>query len=53
MDYAARSRWHGGPLEITRPLQHTGAAQAFGGWAQADKAHFADGASVDQIYTRK
>lgn len=27
--------------------------QAFGGWAQADKAHFADGASFDQIYTRK
>jgi len=27
--------------------------QAFGGWAAADKAHFADGASFDQIYTRK
>ncbi len=27
--------------------------QAFGGWAQADKAHFADGGSFDQIYTRK
>ena len=27
--------------------------QAFGGWAKADKAHFADGASFDQIYTKK
>ena len=27
--------------------------QAFGGWAQADKKHFADGASFDQIYTQK
>ncbi|HSV35485.1 MAG TPA: sulfate ABC transporter substrate-binding protein [Ramlibacter sp.] len=27
--------------------------QAFGGWAKADKDHFADGASFDQIYTRK
>ena len=27
--------------------------QAFGGWAVADKAHFADGASFDQIYTKK
>jgi sulfate/thiosulfate-binding protein len=27
--------------------------QAFGGWAKADKEHFADGASFDQIYTRK
>jgi sulfate/thiosulfate transport system substrate-binding protein len=27
--------------------------QAFGGWEKADKAHFADGASFDQIYTRK
>ncbi|MET1113375.1 MAG: sulfate ABC transporter substrate-binding protein [Comamonas sp.] len=27
--------------------------QAFGGWAKADKAHFADGGSFDQIYTRK
>ena len=26
---------------------------AFGGWAKADKVHFADGASFDQIYTRK
>ena len=27
--------------------------QAFGGWGPADKAHFADGASFDQIYSRK
>ena len=27
--------------------------QAFGGWAKADKAHFADGASFDQIYLKK
>ncbi|GAO22823.1 sulfate ABC transporter substrate-binding protein [Alicycliphilus sp. B1] len=27
--------------------------QAFGGWARADKEHFADGASFDQIYTKK
>ena len=27
--------------------------QAFGGWGAADKAHFADGASFDQIYSRK
>jgi sulfate transport system substrate-binding protein len=26
---------------------------AFGGWAAADKAHFADGASFDRIYTRR
>jgi sulfate transport system substrate-binding protein len=26
---------------------------AFGGWGAADKAHFADGASFDQIYSRK
>jgi sulfate transport system substrate-binding protein len=26
--------------------------QAFGGWAKADKEHFADGASFDQIYLR-
>ena len=26
--------------------------QAFGGWAQADKAHFADGGSFDQIYSK-
>ncbi len=27
--------------------------QAFGGWGPADRAHFADGASFDQIYSRK
>ncbi|MDO9089323.1 MAG: sulfate ABC transporter substrate-binding protein [Burkholderiaceae bacterium] len=27
--------------------------QAFGGWAKADKDHFADGANFDQIYVRK
>jgi sulfate/thiosulfate-binding protein len=27
--------------------------EAFGGWARADKEHFADGGSFDQIYTRK
>ncbi len=27
--------------------------QAFGGWAAADKAHFADGGSFDQIYVKK
>ncbi|MBC7435039.1 MAG: sulfate ABC transporter substrate-binding protein [Bdellovibrionales bacterium] len=27
--------------------------QAFGGWARADKEHFADNGSFDQIYTKK
>jgi sulfate transport system substrate-binding protein len=27
--------------------------QAFGGWARADRDHFADGGSFDQIYTQK
>ena len=27
--------------------------EAFGGWQKADKAHFADGGSFDQIYTKK
>jgi sulfate transport system substrate-binding protein len=27
--------------------------QAFGGWEKADKEHFADGASFDQIYSKK
>lgn len=27
--------------------------QAFGGWAKADKEHFADNGSFDQIYTKK
>jgi sulfate/thiosulfate transport system substrate-binding protein len=28
-------------------------AEAFGGWARADRDHFADDASFDQVYTRK
>lgn len=27
--------------------------QGFGGWAKADKDHFADGAASDQIYAPK
>lgn len=27
--------------------------QAFGGWTQADKAHFVDGGTFDQIYAKK
>ena len=27
--------------------------QAFGGWEKADKDHFADGGSFDQIYLKK
>jgi sulfate transport system substrate-binding protein len=27
--------------------------QGFGGWSKADKDHFADGASFDQIYTQR
>ena len=27
--------------------------QAFGGWTRADKDHFADGGSFDQIYLKK
>ncbi|MEJ8839622.1 sulfate ABC transporter substrate-binding protein [Ramlibacter sp. AN1133] len=27
--------------------------EAFGGWAKADQEHFADGASFDQVFTRK
>ena len=27
--------------------------EAFGGWAKADAAHFADGGTFDQIYTKK
>ncbi len=27
--------------------------QAFGGWTKADKEHFADGGSFDQIYTKR
>jgi len=35
------------------PLNLFTVDQAFGGWEQASKAHFADGSSFDQIYTRK
>jgi len=35
------------------PINLFNIEQSFGGWAKADKAHFADGASFDQIYTRK
>jgi sulfate/thiosulfate transport system substrate-binding protein len=27
--------------------------EVFGGWAQAQKTHFADGGTFDQVYTRK
>jgi ABC-type sulfate transport system substrate-binding protein len=27
--------------------------EAFGGWAKADAAHFAEGGSFDRLYTRK
>jgi sulfate transport system substrate-binding protein len=27
--------------------------QAFGGWAKADKEHFADGGTFDQLYTNR
>ncbi len=27
--------------------------EAFGGWAKADKEHFADGGSFDQIYVKR
>jgi sulfate transport system substrate-binding protein len=27
--------------------------EAFGGWDNATKVHFADGGSFDQIYTKK
>jgi sulfate/thiosulfate transport system substrate-binding protein len=30
-----------------------GIEEAFGGWAKADKEHFADGGTFDQIYSRK
>jgi len=35
------------------PLDLFTIEQAFGGWAKADKEHFADGASFDQVYARK
>jgi len=33
------------------PLKLFTIDEAFGGWATADKAHFADGGSFDQIYS--
>ena len=35
------------------PLKLFTIDEAFGGWTQASKEHFADGASFDQIYTKK
>ncbi|MGE8320381.1 MAG: sulfate ABC transporter substrate-binding protein [Comamonas sp.] len=35
------------------PLKLFTIDEAFGGWAKADAAHFADGGSFDQIYTKK
>jgi sulfate/thiosulfate transport system substrate-binding protein len=35
------------------PLKLFTVEQAFGGWAQAARDHFADGAAFDQIYTRR
>ena len=35
-----------------RSIQHA-IDQAFGGWTKADKEHFADGGSFDQIYSKK
>jgi sulfate/thiosulfate transport system substrate-binding protein len=35
------------------PLKLFTIEQAFGGWAKADKEHFADGGSFDQIYLKK
>ena len=36
-----------------QPLKTFTIEEAFGGWEKADKDHFADGASFDQIYTKK
>jgi ABC-type sulfate transport system substrate-binding protein len=36
-----------------QPLKLFTIEEAFGGWEKADKDHFADGASFDQIYTKK
>jgi sulfate/thiosulfate transport system substrate-binding protein len=36
-----------------QPLKLFTINEAFGGWEKADKEHFADGASFDQIYTKK
>ena len=35
------------------PLKLFTIEEAFGGWEKADAAHFADGGSFDQIYTKK
>jgi sulfate transport system substrate-binding protein len=35
------------------PVKLFSIEEAFGGWDKADAAHFADGASFDQIYTKK
>lgn len=35
------------------PVKLFSIEEAFGGWGKADAAHFADGASFDQIYTKK
>ena len=45
-----------GEMAAARPSSGsfaTYARQAFGGWAQAGKEHFADGGQFDQIYTQK
>ncbi len=34
-------------------LTLVGIDEAFGGWAKADKVHFADGGTFDQVYTQK
>jgi sulfate/thiosulfate-binding protein len=36
-----------------QPLKLFTIEEAFGGWEKADKDHFADGGSFDQIYTKK
>ena len=48
--YAASGRY---TLVVLAPGCHDTIDQAFGGWEKADKAHFADNASFDQIYTNK
>lgn len=35
------------------PIKLFSIDEAFGGWAKADKEHFADGGSFDQIYVKK
>jgi len=40
-------------IKIPLGLAVVGGEQAFGGWGQADQAHFRDGASFDQIDNRK